>query len=234
MKDPTAFDFDGDYGAGYEDLARTVIPGYDQVFQSVLAIFRRQLEPLAQILIAGCGTGRELATLGPAHSGWRFVAVDPSIEMVRVTADLVQRQQLQTRVRLHHGYVHDLPPNDRYDAATIINVLHFLQDDGEKQALVNSVSTRLRIGAPLVLFDLHGDPMSVEFRTLRDAWYEFIELRGLTADSKARFIDRLDRGIAYVPETRILDICRDAGLELRARFYGGFLYGGWLLARGAT
>lgn len=64
----------------------------------------------------------------------------------------------------------------------------------------------------------------------------FMELRGLTGEAKAQFLQRLDAGIVYVSETRLMALCRAAGLSLLCRYFGGFLYSGWLFIReaGAT
>ena len=231
MKDPIAFDFDGDYGEDYNDLVQRVIPGYDQLFQATLALFRTQLDEEAHVLIVGCGTGREIATFAPAQPRWRFTAVDPSRQMIDVTAEVVRRLDLDARVSLHHGYVDELPPQPRFDAATVINVMHFLSDDGPKAGLIESVAGWMKPGGAVALFDLHGTPSSLSFKRLLDGWTAFMRLRGLTGEALAEFLKRLDDGIVYVPETRILEICKQAGLTLGCRYFGGYLYGGWFLLR---
>lgn len=234
MRDPEAFDFDGDYGEGYSFIAETVIPGYDQVFEAVHALLHTHLDSAGHVLVVGCGTGKELEHLTPPRPGWRFTAVDPSIRMIEVTRSVVARLSVEERVRIHHGYVHDLSPSAEFDAATVINVMHFLPDDGAKQELLTSVAERVRPEGPVVLFDLHGDPASAAFTTLWSGWLEFMEQRGLVGRAKRRFLERLEQGIAFVPEARILELCRNAGLGLEARFFGAFLYGGWLLKREIT
>ena len=106
-----------------------------------------------------------------------------------------------------------------------------MPDEVAKDALVRSVAEHLRPGGALALFDLHGEPGSEGFKILSDAWSDFVEQRGLRGSEKSSFMNRIDRGIAYVPERRILEICRNAGLELACRYYGGLLYGGWLFTR---
>ena len=219
MKDPAAFNFDGDYGADYDGLVERVIPGYDHLFQATLALFQTRLGDEARILIAGCGTGKELITFAPAQPRWRFTAVDPSLQMIEATAAAVERLGLGDRVTLHHGYVADLPEHAAFDAATVINVLHFLPDDGAKEALIESVARRVRTGGAVALFDL------------MDGWTAFMALRGLTGKARARFLQRLNDGIVYVSEARILEMGKQAGLTLSSRYFGGFLYGGWLFLR---
>ena len=234
MRDPGAFNFEGDYGESYSFIAQTVIPGYDQVFESARALFHTHVDSEGHILVVGCGTGKEIEHLAPPWPTRRFTAVDPSTKMIEATRSVAARLGVEERVRLHHGHVHDLPMRPEFDAATVINVMHFLPDDGAKQELLTSVAERVRPEGPVVLFDLHGDPGSVAFATLWSAWLEFMEHRGLVGRAKRRFVERLERGIAFVPEARILELCRNAGLALVARFFGGFLYGGWFLKREIT
>jgi tRNA (cmo5U34)-methyltransferase len=228
VKDPSAFDFDGDYGQAYDDLARRVIPGYEHLFEATLALFCTRLDRQAHVLIVGCGTGKEIATFAPAEPQWRFTGVDPSRAMLETAAGVVAQLGAEARVDLHHGYVDDLDEHPRFEAATVINVLHFLADDGAKEHLLRSVAQRVRPGGLVAVFDLHGTPSSPVFRQLMEGWSAFMELRGLTGEAKARFLRRLDAGIDYVPEARLVALCRGAGLSLLSRYFGGFLYGGWL------
>lgn len=232
MRDARAFDFDGDYGEIYDDIARTVIPGYEQLFEATLALLRGRLEPRSRVLVVGCGTGKEIATFGPAEPGWKITGVDPSAEMIGVTGTVVRRLGLEDRVDLVNGEVGSLPADAAFDAATVINVMHFLSDGGAKDELMNAVTARVRPGGCVILFDLHGDPDSEAFLRLDEAWVAFMRIRGLDGEALEAFLERLRRGIDYVPESRIMEICRDAGLHLECRYIGGFHYGGWLFTRG--
>lgn len=231
VKDPSAFDFDGDYGKAYDDLARRVIAGYNHLFEATLALFCTQLERQARDLIVGCGTGKEIATFAPAEPQWRFTGVDPSRAMLETAAVVVAQLGVDPHVVLWHGYVDDLPAHVGFEAATVINVLHFLPDDGAKERLLRSVAERVRPGGLVAVFDLHGSPSDPVFRQLMAGWSAFMELRGLTGEAKAQFLQRLDDGIVYVSEARIVALCRAAGLSLSSRYFGGFLYGGWLFRR---
>lgn len=231
MRDSRAFDFDGDYGDIYDHIARTVIPGYEQLFPATLAVFRQLLGRDAHILVAGCGTGRETCAFLANEPGWRVTAVDPSAAMVGATRQAAVRLGVGERLEVYHGVAADLTGDELFDAATLINVMHFVADDGGKQDLVASLARRLGPRAPLALFDLHGEPGTPAFRMLSGAWSDFIEQRGLTGSEKVSFLTRIEQGIVYVPEDRILEICERAGLELQHRYFGGLLYGGWIFRR---
>lgn len=225
------FDFEGRYGKQYEGLTTRAIPGYREVFQAALALLAPRTPADAEVLVVGTGTGMEVATFGPAMPGWRFTAVDPAAEMLKVTRSRATALGLDSRLTTRQGYVSDLPAASRFDAATIMNVVHFLPDDGAKGGLFRDVATRLKPGGSVTVLDLHGDPSSAEYRVLRPAWEAFQVLRGLAGAEQEEFLDRIARGIHWVPERRLRELWEAAGLQLEVKFYQGLLYGAWLLRR---
>ena len=231
MKSTEAFDFEGPYGTAYHDFVQRVIPAYNPFFQLTLAVLQIRLRADAQTLVVGCGSGKEITTFGPICPGWVFTAVDPSRQMIEVASAAVAAADLTDRVSFHQGYTHELPENAIYDAATLINVMHFLPDDGAKQDLVDSISQRLRPGGILILFDLYGDPSASAFGRLLETWNKFMVLQGFSAEERDVFLKRLNKGIDFIPEERVLEICQLAGLEFEERYFSGLLYGGWVLKR---
>ncbi len=231
MKDPKAFDFDGDYGEEYKELASRVIPGYDEFFVATLALLQERLDKDARLLVVGCGTGRELEVFAPSTRDWRFDCIDPSRSMIEYSRQVAQRLGVYSRVRFHNCYAHELDLDYRFDAATVINVMHFLLDDGPKDALIQSVTQRVKPGGTVVLFDLHGDPSKTYFKLYYSAWIRYMDLRGYTGKKKDRLLKRLEAGIAYVGEDRIMEICQAAGLKLIRPYWGGLLYTGWIFER---
>jgi tRNA (cmo5U34)-methyltransferase len=227
MKDSEAFDFNGRYGSDYRDFVQRVIPAYDAFFQVSLALLQTDLPTAARLLVVGCGSGKELNTFGPACPQWRFTAVDPSQQMIETATAAVTTTGIGDRVDFHHGYADGLEAAPVFDAATLINVMHFLPDDGAKQALVESIACRLKPGGSLILFDLHGDPTAPAFARLLKAWEQFMVLQGFNAEERDTFLRRLDTGIDYIPEARVIEIADLAGLALEQRFFAGLLYGGW-------
>ncbi len=226
------FDFDGEYGAGYEALARAVIPGYSDLFDLVAALLVARLGTRARVLVVGAGTGIEVVTFKRAAPAWRLTGVDPARQMLDIAARRTADAGVEDGVRFHHGYVSDLPTGERYDAATVINVLHFVADDGRKAALLEDVALRLKPGASLVLFDLHGDPATEEFARSFAAWREYWRVHGLSDEERAAFEARLDAGIRWVSEPRIRELLAGAGFERIEPFARGLLYGGWVATRG--
>lgn len=231
MKDTRAFDFDADYGRDYDELVVRVIPGYRQLFQATLAVLRGVLGREAALLVVGCGTGREIETFAQAEPEWIITGVDPSSRMIEASASLVRSMNLEGRVRLVHGTVDGLAAQPAFDAATVINVMHFLPDDGAKERLIRGVASRLKKGGFLVLFDLCGEEGTPPFELLYDAWKDFVRQRGVAGAANDKFFGRIKAGIAFVSEARITEICSDAHLGLVCRYFAGLCYGGWLFRR---
>ncbi len=231
--DAEPFDFEGDYGAGYEALARTVIPGYESTFRMATALLEGVLGGRARILVVGAGTGIEIVTLRRARPDWSCTGVDPSRQMIDIARRRVDEAGVADGVELRHGHVADLPAAPAYGAATCFNVLHFLPDDGAKAALLGEVARRLAPGAPFVLLDLHGDPASPRFAEMFAAWRAYWRIQGMGTEERAAFEAKLEAGIHWSPESRVLELLAGAGFEDVRPFFRGLLYRGWIATRRA-
>ncbi len=110
-------------------------------------------------------------------------------------------------------------------------MMHFLTDDGQKLEFLQSISTRLRPGAPLVLADLHGDETSARFSRFLAAW----RLRQLALGMEEGDVEEMFRDLRatvhFIPEDRIVALMREAGFDGIERFYGALLFGGWVARR---
>ena len=226
-----AFDFDGVYGEGYEALARRVIPGYLTFFPMVSALIDPDLPPGARVLVVGCGTGIELVTFKRIRPDLRLHGVDPSDQMLELARQRVDAAGLADGITYQHGYASDVTLAPRFDAATLINVLHFVPDDGSKAELVADIAKRLKPGGVFVFFDLHGDPGSEEHERYMPAWRRFWEIRGMAEAERSEFRERIRHGIHFATPERVVQLAREAGFTEPRRFFKSLLYGGWTFRR---
>ena len=222
-----AFNFDGDYGESYEALARQVIPGYVTLFPMVSAVIDPELARGARVLVIGAGTGVELVNFKRVRPDLRLHGVDPSEPMLELARRRVAETGEVDGISFQLGYAADVPLSPRFDAATLINVLHFVPDDGSKAALLRDIARRLKPGGVFVLFDLHGDPGSEEHERYLPAWRRYWKIRGMTAEEMAAFEGRIREGIHFAPAERVVALAREAGLTEPRRFYKSLMYGGW-------
>ena len=151
--------------------------------------------------------------------------------MIDCSRQIAERLGVSSRVQFHHAYTHELAFEYQFDAATVINVMHFLPDDGSKDQLMQSVAQRMKPGGIVILFDLHGNRSEPYFNLFYDAWIRYMDLRGYTGEKKVRLLERLKKGIAYADEQRILQICHNAGLRLIRSYWSGLLYTAWIFQR---
>lgn len=228
------FDFDGDYGGDYEYIARTVIPGYRSSFRQALALLEGRVGPCPHLLVVGAGTGIEIVTFKAVRPEWRVTGVDPSGQMIEIAERRVREAGVEAGVRLVHGQVRDLDDDLEdagFTAATCFNVMHFLPDDGAKQSLLRDIARRLAPGAPFLLFELHGDRTGPRFDELFAAWSRYWEIQGMGKAERAAFRAKIDEGIHWASEARILELLAAAGFEHTWRYYRALLYGAWLSRR---
>lgn len=220
--------FDNEFAENYDRGIRVAAPGYEALHDMAHSLLRLELEERARLLVVGAGTGMEIAGMGAEEPGWSFTGVDPSADMISVARRRLAPGGLAQRTDLRVGYTRDLPPTEPYDGATAMLVMHFLPDDGQKLEFLQSISARLRTGAPLILADLHGDENSTRFSRFLAAW----RLRQLASGMEEKDAEEMFRGlrsvVRFVPEERIIALLHEAGFEDVERFYGAMLFGAWL------
>lgn len=215
----------------YDDTIRRVIPGYDTLHAMSGLILQQEVGDAAHLLVVGCGTGAELGFLGTSEPGWRFTACDPAAGMLEVARARVAAAGLTARVDLHACSADGLPEDAIFDAATCLLVLHFVPDDGSKLALLKSVARRLRPGAPLVLADMNEDPRSARYQRLLGVWARWQIAQGIDATEVDKGLAHVRRDIHFVTEDRLTALLAEAGFTPPERFFGAFLFGGYVTHR---
>lgn len=231
MRVKDVFDFEGEYGEGYEDLARRVIPGYETLFPMLAALLDPDLPAGGRVLVVGAGTGIELVTLKWARPDLALHGVDPSRQMLDLARRRVEEAGNVNGITYQLGYAEDVVAPPLFDAATLVNVLHFVPDDGSKASLLQSIAERVRPGGTFALFDLQGDPDSAEYARFMPAWQRYWTLMGMNAKDKPHFDEMIRTGIHFASPERTVALALEAGFDKPRRFYKSLLYGGWMFRR---
>jgi tRNA (cmo5U34)-methyltransferase len=227
-----AFNFETDFAKYYDNLARKAFFGYEALFSMMLALLTTSLPDTANVLVVGSGSGAELMAFGSRMPKWKLTGVEPSEQMIRLSQSKLESQNLAERVKLFHGYIGDLPEHEKFDAATLSLVLHFVPDNGSKRLLLQNIANRLKPEAGFVLVDLGGDPESEEFHHLMAGWKNYMVEMGLASEAVESLTRQASKSQFFVHESRIRELLKETGFKDVERFYSAFLASGWIARLG--
>lgn len=223
--------FDADRAAAYDRRVREAIPGYEALhFLSCMSV-AEATGGHGRVLVVGAGTGAECIALAQSCPALQLVGVDPSAEMLGLAEQKVAEHGLTARVRLYPAKVGDLPAFEPFDAATLLLVMHFLPDDGAKQALLADVARHLKPGAPLVLADLFGDWDDPWQQQLKTMWRHLQLAAGIPEVEVEKGFRHVHRDIHPVTEARLAELMDQAGFEAPRPFFRALCFGGWVARR---
>jgi tRNA (cmo5U34)-methyltransferase len=222
--------FNSEMALAYETNTRISIPTYDTLFAMVQSYYRVQLGvKAASLLVIGAGGGNELAAWGPSNPKWTFTGVDPSEEMLKIAKNKTVQLALESRVRLMQGTIDDLPlPDSKFDAASCILVLHFIDDDQEKLKLLGTIKDNLKPGAPFVLVSAYGDRDDAELQDRLNVWKSFWVDAGHESSKVNEMVNRGIMKISFIPENQIERLLEESGFTNITRFYSTGLFAGWI------
>lgn len=229
----SAAKFDTSRAAEYETQSRIALAGYDACHELAACMLGASLGQgsAAEILVAGAGgTGNEIIIAARLEPNWRFVAVDPSQPMLELAIARINAAGLGARVFAALGTVDDLPDDRRFDAATLIGVLHHVPGEEGKRALLRQIAARLKPSAPFILAGNHHAYASKPL--LLAAWGERWRMHGASADEiKAKLGKILQGADPPHSEEAVAQLLDEAGFEAPQRFFSSLFWGAWITRR---
>ena len=217
----------------YEIQSRIALAGYEACHELSACLLRVALGTgsSAQILVVGAGGGAfEIITAGKLEPEWGFTAVDPSQPMMAISIRRLEEAGMIPRTQVCIGQVEDLPMDQRFDAATLIGVLHHQPGDGAKLSLLNSLFERLKPGAPLILAGNRNSYASQPL--LLAAWAERWRMYGASAAEVEVKQSKILQG-ADPPKSdaAVVSLLAQAGFERATLFFSNLFWGAWLAFR---
>lgn len=148
----------------------------------------RGIRPGAEILDAGCGTGRYAIEL--ARRGYAVHGVDPSPELIDVATGAIEGAA--GRVAFAVGDIAH-PPASRYDAVLCRGVLNDIIDDASRDAIFGAFSEALRSKGVLIL-DVRDWPASLERKRVEPIFRKRVSTdRGELTFTSITALDRENR-----------------------------------------
>jgi tRNA (cmo5U34)-methyltransferase len=225
--------FDSDRAGEYEQQSRIALAGYDACHELSACMLAAALgaRTAASILVVGAGGGaQEIVMAGRLEPNWRFTAVDPSQPMLDLAVQRLTAAGLAGRTDIRLGYIEDLPADAKFDAATLIGVLHHLPGAEAKAGILKAIAGRLTPGAPLILAGNYYAYASQPL--LLAAWGERWRMQGASAEDVKARLGKIQQG-ADPPqsEVAVIALLKDAGFGEPTRFFGSLFWGAWLARR---
>lgn len=215
--------FENERATNYDNFVNTWIPSYEtfiELASNVIGLKTPSTEN-PQILIAGCGSGTEMLQMSRHYSHWQLTGVDPSPEMIEQATEKLAGHQ---NMHFINGLVSDLPPDQHFDGATLILVLHFMPNDGSKLTLLKDICERLKPGAPFYLVDIFGE--SDDFTTNLELLGALLKSKVDSTAMEAR-LNRIKEKIHHISEERLSALFEEAGFTPPTRLYQSTIYGSW-------
>lgn len=212
---------DPDMVARYAEGPLRNVPGYASVLPMTSILLAERVAAAGRVLVVGAGGGLELEALAKAHPGWRFDGVDPSAPMLELAARRLG--PLGERVRLHQGYVQDVP-DQAFDAATCLLTFHFVARE-ERVPMAAAIHRRLKPGAPFVAMHLSVEDEDGQ----RAEWLSrYAAFSGQAPGQAAATREKLERELSILTPAQDEAILREAGFTRIRLFYVGFAFRGWV------
>jgi tRNA (cmo5U34)-methyltransferase len=224
--------FDAARANEYDQQSRIALAGYDACHELAACMLISALgqDRAASLLIVGAGTGQEMLTMGKIENNWRFTAVDPAPPMVDVARHRIATAGLAARTEFVLGVVDDLPAEPRFDAATLIGVLHHLPGDAAKHEILAAIAARLKPGAPLILAG--NRKRYADHPLLLNAWRQRWRINGSSAEAIDARIGKILQGADPPPSDQaIAGFLTEAGFGAPILFFSSLFWGAWIAFR---
>ncbi|WP_421754106.1 class I SAM-dependent methyltransferase [Croceimicrobium sp.] len=212
--------FENERATGYNQFVETWIPNYHYFLDRLPKLLSDTDQK--DLLVVGCGTGNEIERFVKAPEQWTITGIDPSPEMIKQAKD---KLHFYNKVSLIEGLVSKLDMEKKYSAATLLLVLHFLDDKGNKLNLLKDIADRLVSGATFVILDITGDKKQIQqnLKVLK-----LLLPEGLDEEQINNRLNRIGNELFTVSEQRLSELLQEAGFEAPLRFFQSSIYMGWL------
>lgn len=232
MHDIGAAKFDVHRAGEYERQSRIGLAGYEACHELAACMLAASLGdgPRHVLVVGAGGTGQEVQSIGGLQPAWRFTAVDPSPPMLEQAIARLHASGLADRTTSVSGHVRDIPLDTRFDAATVIGVLHHVQGTEAQMDLLRSVADRLPSGAPLVLA---GNAHAYASRPLLlKAWAQRWRMFGAGPDEVQAKLGKILHGAdPPASEWHALQMLAAAGFGRAERFFSSLFWTAWITFR---
>jgi len=225
--------FDAQRAAQFSEQARIALAGYDACHELAACILSAAMSGReARILVVGAGgSGGEIIACSKLETAWQFMALDPAEAMLEAAKDSVREAGVTNFIDWKIGTLADLESEERFDAATLMGVLHHLPGNDEKAAILSQIQAHLKPAAPLILacnhFAYASQPLMLK------AWANRWRMHGASSSEiESKLAKILEAADPPAGESAVIDLLAQAGFETPLRFFSSLYWGAWTSRRG--
>jgi len=212
----------------YVDGPPRQVPCFAGLHRMMTMLLAERVPEAGRVLVLGAGGGLELETLAEAQSGWQFVGVDPSPDMLDIARKTAAAHL--GRIDLVQGTV-DVAPEGPFDAATCLLTFHFIPRDQRPETL-RQIRRRLKPGAPFVLAHISITANEPD----RSAWLGRHVAFGANAPLDPAQIEKsremMATRLTILPPEEEEAMLAEAGFSGISLFYAAFSCRGWVAYAG--
>lgn len=212
--------------ATYTQDTQRKVPGLAALHRMATILLGEGAPDAAHILVVGAGGGLELKAMAELRAGWQFTGVDPSPAMLDIARQTTAPHK--DRIELITGTI-DQAPSGRFDGATCLLMLHFL-DRNERLRTLKQIHARLKPGRPLVVVH-HSMPES-ERRQWLTRSVAFAGDIDFDPKSAAGSVKAMAERLPLLTPSEDEALLLEAGFSEPALFYAAFSFRGWLALAG--
>lgn len=212
----------------YDQRIMKVIPAYEAMHTLAEHLLSGNLSADAKLLLCGAGTGQEVVRYATNNPNWKITGFDLSAGMLELAREKIRRQALDSqKIHLLEGTIDAITEAD-FDAATSILVMHFIPDNGAKQAYLNEIFRRLKKNAMLILVDMVGAKNTETHNFYLSQWKHFhLKMRDDPENVEEDF-QRIEELVHPVSEDRMMALLQTAGFGRITQFYQALLFKGYV------
>lgn len=222
----TAPDFFTEEAAQRYDERNSKLSRISDGLHFLTTLVLKQLPSRSRILCVGVGTGADIFSLAEAFPEWTFVGVEPSLSMLNVCRERIKAAGLENRCQLVHGYIHDLPVTEPFDAALSILVAHFIKRE-DRLAFFQQMNKHLKTGGYLVNAEISFDLDSPEFPSMLKGWEQVQTLMGGTPESIATLPLQLRQMLSVLAPAETESFIKQSGIKLPIKFFQALMISAW-------
>ena len=212
--------------ARYHELQASV-PGLEALYGSIGDALVRVCGPDDKVLIVGGGGGREIDLLAARGMAPDLTIVEPSGDNLADAKQTAKGAKYPGHVTYVESGIEDLVLDQAFNAATILFVLHEVNEPEREERMLRAVRSRLKPGGILLLADIcfdDGEPVDA----MVSDYQRYAENLG-TAPDLIELEARAVKERRYRKATDLADRLSAAGFEVMGRIGSALWYKTYML-----